>query len=589
MMIRTKLIVGFGLMISLAAMISIMAMYNLDRSMRMERHMNHINQINYALLEVRHHEKEYIFYGGDINFQETFLWLNKLKELSGEQVRLTINDSERSVRWSRVVNFEIAYTKRFYKYVDRLREIHSEVGDTVRMEQLNKFDQEIVNTAQQIHQEFEELLIEERIHATESQVFTKRVFVVTVLVAMLISIVVIRLVMKSVTRSLRSGIRFSLAVGEGRMDILMEDPGDNEVSRLLMVLVNMRRNLVILEERNLRAMTSHILLTSLLETTLEPISLQEQLRVALQIILAIPCLSILKKGAIFLTDEESGTLHLAEAQGVSEELCSACDSVEPGQCLCGKVLSDGKFLVMKPSDKGHTINYEGMSPHGHYVAPILSNGKVLGVLALYLIDGHVADPGEEILIIEITSALAGVIERKRMEDQLRYVAYHDMLTNLPNRVLFKEHLDQGLLAVTRTKGRLAVMLIDLDYFKEINDTLGHAAGDQLLIQVAKRIKDCLRASDMVSRMGGDEFAAILADITHLCDVSVVAENILRSLAEPFILMERTCQIGASIGVSIFPDHGIKSDNLLAMADEAMYLVKKSGRNGFKYYNQDIPK
>ena len=175
-------------------------------------------------------------------------------------------------------------------------------------------------------------------------------------------------------------------------------------------------------------------------------------------------------------------------------------------------------------------------------------------------------------------------ERKKAEERLKFLALYDALTGLPNRVLFEDRLNQSITYCKRTNQKFAIMFLDLDRFKNINDTLGHNIGDLLLIEVANRLNLCLRDSDTVSRMGGDEFQILLANTTGHSDPAKVSEKIIQYLGQPFILNDNECFIGVSIGICIFPDSGDEVETLLKNADLAMYQVKERGRNSYQFYD-----
>jgi diguanylate cyclase (GGDEF)-like protein len=166
-----------------------------------------------------------------------------------------------------------------------------------------------------------------------------------------------------------------------------------------------------------------------------------------------------------------------------------------------------------------------------------------------------------------------ITERRCAEEQLRYRAEYDALTGIPNRQLFYDRLQQ-VIALARREGRqIGVLFIDLDGFKAINDTLGHQAGDQLLQEVACRLLTCLRKSDTLARMGGDEFAVILINIGPDYEQKVVRRKIAAGLSPPFRIDGQDCRVGASLGMSVFPEDGDSPDRLLARADERMYRDK----------------
>ena len=174
------------------------------------------------------------------------------------------------------------------------------------------------------------------------------------------------------------------------------------------------------------------------------------------------------------------------------------------------------------------------------------------------------------------AAFSDISERKATEEHVRHLAHYDILTNLPNRSLFTDRLQQALGKAKRDKSHMALMFLDLDKFKQINDTLGHDVGDQLLKEVAKRIQECVRESDTAARLGGDEFIVLLPQIEAERDVMVVAEKILTALNAPFELAGHSMNISASIGVAVYPEHGSDEKMLIKNADIAMYRAKVSG-------------
>ncbi len=180
-------------------------------------------------------------------------------------------------------------------------------------------------------------------------------------------------------------------------------------------------------------------------------------------------------------------------------------------------------------------------------------------------------------------------ERKLLEqkDILDYQAHHDSLTELPNRVLFNDRLEQGLEKAKRKKIDLALLFIDLDHFKQINDSLGHSTGDKFLKMVTHRLKNNIRRSDTLARVGGDEFTIIMEDIRSIEDSSLLAQKILNILVEPFDIDGRVLYISGSIGISLYPRDGKNVDDLLKYADTAMYKAKDEGRNNFQFYSSDM--
>ncbi len=177
--------------------------------------------------------------------------------------------------------------------------------------------------------------------------------------------------------------------------------------------------------------------------------------------------------------------------------------------------------------------------------------------------------------------------RKKAQEQLYFMAHHDQLTGLPNRLFFADRLQLAKAQAKRTKHKCALLYLDLDRFKLINDTLGHAVGDVLLQEVGKRLLGCVRKVDTVARIGGDEFAIVLANLSNAADAEQVSTKILKSLAKPISVTDQELFITTSIGLSIYPEHGDNPDFLLKKADAAMYQAKAQGRNNCQIYDPSM--
>lgn len=180
-----------------------------------------------------------------------------------------------------------------------------------------------------------------------------------------------------------------------------------------------------------------------------------------------------------------------------------------------------------------------------------------------------------------------ITDKKEVEKQLVYMAHYDTLTNLPNRILFTDRLRQEMIHASRNKKLASVIFLDLDRFKTINDTLGHAFGDQLLKTLADRLKNCIREGDTVSRLGGDEFIFIISDITHPQDAAFIAQKILSALSTSFYLEGHEVHVTSSIGIAIYPLDANDMDDLIKKADIAMYHAKEEGGSTFKFYMEDM--
>lgn len=176
-----------------------------------------------------------------------------------------------------------------------------------------------------------------------------------------------------------------------------------------------------------------------------------------------------------------------------------------------------------------------------------------------------------------------ITRRKEAEELLRFKAHHDALTELPNRELFKDRLQTAINQARRYHRNFALMLIDLDRFKEVNDSLGHTAGDQLLVEAAQRLSSCVRETDTVARLGGDEFAIILSEMSADDEAEQVAQRAVDLLNEPYHLDAGTTRISGCVGIALYPLHGRETDQLLRNADSALYAAKEGGRNTYRIY------
>ncbi|MGZ3593516.1 MAG: diguanylate cyclase domain-containing protein [Syntrophales bacterium] len=202
--------------------------------------------------------------------------------------------------------------------------------------------------------------------------------------------------------------------------------------------------------------------------------------------------------------------------------------------------------------------------------------RVVEISVSLILDAKGQEVGFRNLIRDVT-------ERKKTEETIRRLAYHDPLTGLPNRLLFTDRLNMAITRAKRNRQYLAVMMLDLDYFKDINDTLGHHMGDRLLQAVGSRLTELLRKGDTIARMGGDEFLILLPEINNVGVTTTIAQKIVESFQSPFIIDDRKLQITTSIGIAIYPDVSDDVETLIKNADIAMYRAKGSGRNNYQLF------
>ena len=180
-----------------------------------------------------------------------------------------------------------------------------------------------------------------------------------------------------------------------------------------------------------------------------------------------------------------------------------------------------------------------------------------------------------------------ITKRKRAEERVQYLAYYDALTGLPNRTLLQDRLAKALAGARRRKDKAAILFLDLDRFKDINDSLGHSVADLLLQEVAERLKTWAREQDTVARVGGDEFLIVLTGVKDVADAAVATERIVNLMTAEFVVQGHSLSIGCSVGISIFPEHGADGESLIKNADAAMYSAKENGRNRFQFFTEDM--
>jgi diguanylate cyclase (GGDEF)-like protein/PAS domain S-box-containing protein len=228
------------------------------------------------------------------------------------------------------------------------------------------------------------------------------------------------------------------------------------------------------------------------------------------------------------------------------------------------------------------------------VIPLTQSGSVMGALCLYAREWNYFDPELVLLLRKMAENVSFALDnfvreaqRREAEQHVRHLAHHDVLTGLPNRSLLADRVEVAIERARREESQLALLFVDLDRFKLINDSLGHLIGDQVLKNVAERLLRCVRASDTVGRHGGDEFLVLLPDIEHVEDAARVAEKIVAGITQPYFVGQHELATGASIGIAIFPDNGADMFELLRNADAAMYAAKQAGRNRSQFYSHSM--
>ena len=223
--------------------------------------------------------------------------------------------------------------------------------------------------------------------------------------------------------------------------------------------------------------------------------------------------------------------------------------------------------------------------HGYWQGEVWDRRRNGDIYPKWLTVSVVRDAvGRPVNYIEIFS---DVSERKEREERVRHLAHHDFLTDLPNRVLLNDRIAQAISHAERNRSQVAVLFLDLDRFKNVNDSLGHSVGDKLLQEVARRLRGCMRASDTVSRQGGDEFVILMPDVADPADIARGAQKMLDAVASAYAIDGHELITTPSIGISVYPSDGEDVETLLKNADAAMYHAKESGRNNYQFFTQDM--
>jgi len=260
--------------------------------------------------------------------------------------------------------------------------------------------------------------------------------------------------------------------------------------------------------------------------------------------------------------------------------------------LSGRVIRLGRSLLFTPDTPNEGDHYEEKvvgAPSLHWLGvPLKTQEGTIGALVVQSYDGNVRYTERDQTLLEFVSGqVASAIERRKLADELFWQAHHDTLTGLPNRQLFRDRLGQALALAQRNGGQLAVIYMDVDRFKQINDTMGHAAGDELLRQTAARLQACIRGSDTLARLGGDEFTVVLTQISNPSDAMRAARMMMEAMRAPFMVGNRELFVTISLGISVFPDDGADGGVLMVNADVAMYRAKEMGRDNFQWFDPEM--
>ncbi len=296
--------------------------------------------------------------------------------------------------------------------------------------------------------------------------------------------------------------------------------------------------------------------------------------------------------SVMVLDPTGTMLTQLTAPSFSRAFCDAVEGtpLSDSDGICGVAAFRCEPVIV--ADVEHdplTRHWIGLAHDEHIAAcsswPVMGRqGQLLGTIALYFRTPAAPNP-TELSLVAICTDLAGIaIESRVAEERIRFLAHYDELTSLPNRFLFNQLLETALARAERRGHKIAALFLDLDRFKNINDTLGHAVGDQVLREISGRFRAAVRTTDQLARMGGDEFFLLIDDIDDVSIVIDVARRVLAEASRPFFAGAEECQLSASIGISLYPEDGRDAETLLKNSDIAMYRAKSLGKNNFQFYS-----
>ncbi len=249
--------------------------------------------------------------------------------------------------------------------------------------------------------------------------------------------------------------------------------------------------------------------------------------------------------------------------------------------------SEGTWLSPAAATMPCAASLVNLGAAALFAVPITWQGEVIGAVFIGTSRMSVLDDDEEARIRDLADRVGVAYAAASKDEQLYYQAHYDPLTQLPNRLYFRDQLERSIIRAERNQAEFAVLFVDLDFFKHVNDSMGHAAGDEVLVEAGARLRHCVRSTDIVGRLGGDEFTILITDVKGGGDSRVVAQNVIAAMSKPFLSAGQQYYLSASVGIAVYPADGATAEELLRNADTAMYRAKESGRSRSVYFEEKM--
>ncbi len=249
--------------------------------------------------------------------------------------------------------------------------------------------------------------------------------------------------------------------------------------------------------------------------------------------------------------------------------------------------SEGNWLAAAPLVGSCAATLVNLGPAAVFAVPIMLQGEVMGAVLVGAPRMRSLDSDEEARVRDLADRIGVACAAASKDEQLYFQAHYDALTQLPNRLYFRDQMERSIVRAERNHAEFAVLFVDLDFFKHVNDSMGHAAGDEVLVEAAARMRNCVRSTDIVGRLGGDEFTILISDIKDGSDLRIVSQNVIAAMSKPFVSAGQEYFLSASIGIAIYPADGATAEELLRNADTAMYRAKANGRGRSVYFEEKM--